>query len=388
VDYDLIIAGGGLAGASLAKNMAEHGSRVLVLEREKAFRDRIRGEAMHPWGVVEAKALGIFDAVLDSCGHVAQRWKAYFGGELFADRDIVATNPYGVGEFHFYHPDMQETVLEVARSAGAEVHRGARVSSLDRGENQVGWTESGTACKASGRLIVGADGSRSMMRRLAGFEVSEDPERMMIAGAMMENTSIPQDSVHQVQGSDCMAIFFPQGNSRCRAYLGYPIECGERALNGEANKSDFRAICREYGVPDAWLDGATLTGPLAQFHCADRWVNHPAADGVVLIGDAAAKPDPTWGTGLSLTLVDVRTLRDELLASSDWDAAIHRYAEEHDRYYQSLHAVETWFADLLWDQGPEADARRMRLIPTLENPGAPDIIGLGPDSPTDEAALV
>ena len=120
--YDLIVAGGGLAGASLAKNMAEHGSSVLVLEREKAFRDRIRGEAMHPWGVAEAKALGIYDAVLAAGGHVAHYWKIYLGGQLFADRDLAASTPHGVGEFHFYHPDMQETVLELARSAGAEVH--------------------------------------------------------------------------------------------------------------------------------------------------------------------------------------------------------------------------------------------------------------------------
>jgi 2-polyprenyl-6-methoxyphenol hydroxylase-like FAD-dependent oxidoreductase len=385
--YDLIIAGGGLAGATLAKNMAEHGSSVLVLEREKAFRDRIRGEAMHPWGVAEAKTLGIYDALIASGGHVAQRWKTYLNGELFVDRDLIATSPHASGELHIYHPDMQETLLELARSAGAEVHRGARVSGLDRATGHLEWTHSGQVMQASARLIVGADGSRSMVRRLAGFKVQEDPDRLMIAGVMMENAAVPADSVHHCQGVDGMAIFFPQGNSRCRAYIGYPLETGERALNGEANKADFLALCHQYGVPDAWLDGATLTGPLAQFHGADRWVDQPAVDGVVLIGDAAAKPDPVWGTGLSLTLVDVRTLRDELCASSDWNTAIQRYADQHDRYYQALHAVEAWFSDLSWDQGADADERRLQVFPMLEQPGAPDIVGLGPESPTDERAL-
>ncbi len=211
---------------------------------------------------------------------------------------------------------------------------------------------------------------------------------MMIAGVMMENTSMPDDSVYQFQGADGLAIFFPQGNSRARGYFGYAIETGERALSGESNKSNFLAICRDYGVPDAWLDGVTLTGPLAQFNGANRWVTHPVTDGVVLIGDAAAKPDPVWGTGLSLTLVDVRTLLDELLASSDWDAAINRYAVEHDRYYTALHAVEAWFTDLFYDQGPKADARRAHIVPLLTQPGAPDIIGLGPDSPTNEKAII
>ena len=48
--YDVITIGGGLAGAALAKRLAENGMRVLVLEREVAFRDRVRGEQMHCWG--------------------------------------------------------------------------------------------------------------------------------------------------------------------------------------------------------------------------------------------------------------------------------------------------------------------------------------------------
>ena len=52
--YDIITVGGGLGGASLAKAMAEHGAKVLVLERETQFKDRVRGEGMMPWGVADA----------------------------------------------------------------------------------------------------------------------------------------------------------------------------------------------------------------------------------------------------------------------------------------------------------------------------------------------
>ena len=44
--YDIITIGGGLGGATLAKVMAERGARVLVLESETNFKDRVRGEAM------------------------------------------------------------------------------------------------------------------------------------------------------------------------------------------------------------------------------------------------------------------------------------------------------------------------------------------------------
>ena len=65
-DYDIITVGGGLGGASLAKVMAEHGSRVLVIERETEFKDRVRGEAMSPWGVADARRIGILDALMEA----------------------------------------------------------------------------------------------------------------------------------------------------------------------------------------------------------------------------------------------------------------------------------------------------------------------------------
>jgi menaquinone-9 beta-reductase len=48
MDHDIITMGGGIAGAALAKAMAERGRRVLVLERDTEFKDRVRGEFMFP----------------------------------------------------------------------------------------------------------------------------------------------------------------------------------------------------------------------------------------------------------------------------------------------------------------------------------------------------
>ncbi len=47
--YDIITIGGGIAASSLAKAMAERGAKVLVLERETKFKDRVRGEAIVSW---------------------------------------------------------------------------------------------------------------------------------------------------------------------------------------------------------------------------------------------------------------------------------------------------------------------------------------------------
>ena len=47
---DVVVVGGGIAGASIATVLARGGAEVLLLERQRGYRDRVRGEYMAPWG--------------------------------------------------------------------------------------------------------------------------------------------------------------------------------------------------------------------------------------------------------------------------------------------------------------------------------------------------
>ncbi|MEO8270040.1 MAG: pyridoxal-phosphate dependent enzyme, partial [Aureliella sp.] len=61
--YDVIIIGGGIGGGSLATVLARQGKSILVLEKSTVYRDKVRGEWIAPWGVVELKQLGLIDRV-------------------------------------------------------------------------------------------------------------------------------------------------------------------------------------------------------------------------------------------------------------------------------------------------------------------------------------
>jgi glycine/D-amino acid oxidase-like deaminating enzyme len=65
--FDVVVFGGGLAGSSLAITLAQEGVDVLVVERERVFRDRVRGEVMAPWGTVEAKRLDLYELLRKRC---------------------------------------------------------------------------------------------------------------------------------------------------------------------------------------------------------------------------------------------------------------------------------------------------------------------------------
>jgi flavin-dependent dehydrogenase len=89
-DYDVITIGGALGGSALAKVLAEHGIRVLVVERESHFTDRIRGEWITPWGAAEAQRIGIYDTLLERCAHEAPFFDIVGRGPV---RDLRATTP-------------------------------------------------------------------------------------------------------------------------------------------------------------------------------------------------------------------------------------------------------------------------------------------------------
>ena len=83
----------------------------------------------------------------------------------------------------------------------------------------------------------------------------------------------------------------------------------------------------------------------------------------------------------------MRLLRDRLLETEDWGKAADLYAQERDHYYGRLHRAVVWLTELLYDYGPEADARRLRAerAGILEDPTRmPDVVGVVPESHTDD----
>jgi 2-polyprenyl-6-methoxyphenol hydroxylase-like FAD-dependent oxidoreductase len=383
MQYDLAVVGGGLAGASLAMALAIHGARVVIVEHQPMFRDRIRGEVTHPWGVAETIALGIYQPLVDSCGHET-RWAAA------PARDLVATTPWKVGCLNFYHPDMQQKLLDLAIRAGAELRRPAEVIGVETGARPalLVRSTSGTE-RVSARLVVGADGRNSRVRGWAGFQVRRDPDCSMIAGALYAGLKLPEDTFRSYRNpiNQQHGVIIPIGHDRFRAY--FVFHCGTRdPLSGSKDEAAFVAGCGTAGGSAEWFNGAERVGPLATFNAADHWVDHPYRDGVVLIGDAAASSDPSFGAGLSLTLRDVRVLRDCLIAEADWPRAATSYAREHDRYYSSLHRQHDWARELFFKAGPEAEAKRAIALPKLaeDRSRRPDVLALGPDAPSDEAA--
>jgi 2-polyprenyl-6-methoxyphenol hydroxylase-like FAD-dependent oxidoreductase len=384
--YDLIIVGGGIAGSSLARRMAGNGARVLVVERETQFRDRIRGEALQPWGVAETRLLGVAD-ILEPISQQMLWFAQLINGTLAFRRDLVETTMCREPIWGFYHPEAQESLLTAAADAGAEVRRGVAVTRIVPGAKPRVIVERSTqSMEFDARLVAVCAGRNPGLRSDLGFPVQRGTIPLYLSGVWLSNLSRDIDaSVAYISNNitdGSVAGLFPQPDDRARAYFGFhPDRCPR--LQGSTDfarfKSEFHASCAG-AIP---LDDAKAEGPLASFECADVWVDHPYRDGVALVGDAAASNDPSWGQGLALSLRDSRVLSEELLATDNWDSAAHRFADRHDQHYSVMRKVTGWFYDMFQRLGPEADARRERALPLIagDPTRVPDVLFSGPDFP-------
>lgn len=109
MDTDVVIVGGGIAGSTLGLVLAREGLEVVVLERQLHYADRVRGENLHPWGVAEARQLGIYDVLLAAGGHLVEEYVNYRDGD---DPDAAEAAPISVshlfddvpGEVNLAHP--------------------------------------------------------------------------------------------------------------------------------------------------------------------------------------------------------------------------------------------------------------------------------------------
>jgi 2-polyprenyl-6-methoxyphenol hydroxylase-like FAD-dependent oxidoreductase len=135
------------------------------------------------------------------------------GTRVLPPRDLIATTPQRAPLLTFYHPTMQECVLAWAVDNGAEVRRGASVTSVEGGKIPAATTTNeGRHERLQARLIVGADGRRSMVRQWGGFVQQHDPERNIICGVRMENMHVPTDVFQYLWNlnSGTIVVIFPE----------------------------------------------------------------------------------------------------------------------------------------------------------------------------------
>lgn len=370
---DVVIVGGGVGGSALAASLAQAGLAVVVLERETTFVDRVRGEWIAPWGVAEAKRLGLYGSLIAAGGHHLARMIGY--DELLTPAQaeeatlvLTALVPDVPGPLCMQHVAIQNALIDLAATHGARIRRGVGEVAVTAGATPtVRYSHEGSEHRLSCRLVVGADGRSSSVRRQLGLALRENPMDHLISGLLVAGAEAWPDDVQAVgKIGDVMCLVFPQGQGRVRLYVDYDLTQRGR-YSGETGAA---ALLRAFDHPclpaGNALAAATAIGPCRAFPSQDAVLDQPAIDGAVLIGDAAGYTDPIWGQGLSMSLRDARLVRDLLLSQSAWSAATFApyVAERRERMRRVM--LETRFATTMYARfDPAALEIRARAMARL-----------------------
>lgn len=369
-DYDIAIVGGGLVGASLACALDGAGLRVALVEAEApraetqapppSFDERnlalaaasvnaldalgvLRHLATAPAPIrrIHISRAGDFGAVRLAAGDYA---RDAFGGVVVA-RDLGAALEARLGELRAL------TRLRPARVvAVADVDEGARRIEI---EHDAGRESLRT------RLLIAADGSRSVVRGALGIAVDEHDycQTLFVCSAATERA--PDGTAYErFTGSGPVALL-PRADGHYGAICGVATDAAAQvAALDDAGYADY--LQQRFG----WRAGRILrVGRRSAYPIVRTTAQRLTASRAIVMGNAAQTIHPIGAQGFNLGLRDALTYAD-LLRERDADvdpaepSLLAAYAEARREDRERTLAISDGLARLTANDAPPLRALR------------------------------
>lgn len=348
--YDVVIVGARCAGGATAMLLAASGLKVLAVDKSPLGTDTLSTHALmrpavlllHRWGLVER---------LRREGTPPIRKTSFIYADDERTNAIAVDIKPRLGVDALYAPRrtvLDRVLADAASEAGAEVRHGVQLLDLLRTERgRVAGVrlrdESGNTREVRARLVIGADGRRSTVARLAGAtpyvlgrhttscaygyfqNLPVDGNRWYFRPGMGAGT-IPTNG-----GETCVFASVP------RAFASGPA--ADRART-------FRQVL-EQSAPDVAgaLADARPVGKLHFFPGLRGYLRQPWGDGWALVGDAGYMSDPITAHGITNALRDSELLARSIIEGND----LIEYQTARDDLSLQFFEISDRVASLDWD---------------------------------------
>jgi len=299
--WDAVVVGAGPAGATTALLLARAGASVLLIDRARFPRDKACSEYLSP---ATTEILARLDrdvlAEVESAAHAKLYGMKVVApsGAAMCGRFRGGPRPYS---FALPRTAFDTMLLTAARRAGAHVCEATTVENLVWGKGAVAGvvarSSNGQRATHNARIVVGADGLRSVVARRLGLVRSSPPRRVAFAAHVTDVAGIDGVGELHVSGRGYVGLG-PVGGGVTTVALVLPLATVRKERRdlrsgfftelekfpGLAGRFDPRRLARD----------VLVTGPFAQ------WSRTAAAPGggALLVGDAADFFDPFTGQGI------------------------------------------------------------------------------------------
>jgi len=348
---DVVVVGGGPAGSASAVFLRRRGHDVVLIDEARFPRDKVCGESVSPGSRRILADLGAAEAVAALGPHPLRGMTltspdgTSFRGEY---RDVAEPG------FAVRREALDKVLLDSARSTGAEVREGVRATGLVFEDGSV----AGVTCEDGrgpetlhARLVIGADGRRSVVARRLGLLREHPTLRKFAVRGYWEGMEGLEDrgEMHVGGGGYCGVAPLSAG----RANVTFVLDRREMARAGGDLETFYRETLRRWPQVHERLARAVPLGTPCAIGPLALQASRVSAPGALLVGDSAGFYDPFTGEGVTLALrsaemaaaVADRALRSRSADGADlraYDCARHIATRDKFRINRMLQRVVAW----------------------------------------------
>jgi flavin-dependent dehydrogenase len=298
---DVLVAGAGPAGSATATLLAREGYAVLALDRAAFPREKPCAEYMSPEAVRILSRLGVVEA-LETAGAVALE-----GMKITASRGARAHGRFAEARHPVYRPTglavsrkiLDYELVQAARAAGALVRERTSVEELlyQHGElvGARARDQHGKQHVIHARLVIGADGLRSLTARRMGGRIYGKPRRLAFVAHMAGVERLDSSAELHFGRTAYVGL-----NRISRDHANVAIVVPQQAAAAARGRVEdfFFHMLAQFPEVSSRIRASRLVRPVlvtGPFAVRSRCVTAP---GSLLVGDAADFFDPVTGDGI------------------------------------------------------------------------------------------